>query len=78
MAVRVELNMHHGTAVDHETMLQAGWHCIEINPTSNRYVWPEVHRWCVEKFGGHNYTHWGARFYFRRPDDALLFALKYC
>lgn len=78
MAVKIDLNMIHVSMSDVERARESGWHRVVLEPKQAAFVWPEVHKWCVQEFGQHNYTHWGAEFFFRREADAIFFALKYC
>ena len=77
MAIKSDLNMIHVAMTDIDRVIELGWHCVVLEPHRAAHVWPEVHKWCVSEFGQHNYTHWGASFYFRNEKDAVLFALKY-
>lgn len=77
MAIKANLNMIHTSMTEVARAIESGWHCIVLEPQQAAFVWPDVHKWCVSEFGQHNYTHWGSEFYFRRENDAVLFALKY-
>lgn len=77
MAIKANLNMIHTSITDVSLAIEQGWHLVKLEPIKAAVHWPDVHIWCINKFGQHNYTHWGAEFYFRNEADAILFALKY-
>lgn len=61
---------------DAEIFEQAGFYSVSLGNNWGA-EWPDIHKWCQEKFGREHYTWTGSTFWFENEKDAILFALKW-
>lgn len=59
-----------------ERLLQGGYRPVALTGFS-KGSWQDIHRWCKEQCGDDNYNWTGSTFWFKREEDAVLFALTW-